>query len=139
MYKFKEDIMEVPCCIWSEKGSMEENTINQIKNVSSLPFAFHHSVLCPDGHLGYGMPIGGVVALKNVISPNMVGSDIGCGMIAVKTSLTEIDTDTLKKIMGEIRKVIPVGFKKQKEDRINLSQKQWDSIDEYLDSKYEIV
>jgi tRNA-splicing ligase RtcB len=116
MYKFKEDNMKVPCYVWSEKGTMEQVTVDQIKNVSSLPFAFQHSVLCPDGHLGYGMPIGGVVALKNVVSPNMVGSDIGCGMCAVKTSLTEIDTDTLKKIMGEIRKVIPVGFKKHNYD-----------------------
>jgi len=64
----------------------------------------------PDAHQGYGMPIGGVMAAKDVICPFMVGVDIGCGMCAVKTSLTEIDTETIKKIMGEIRKVIPLGF-----------------------------
>lgn len=112
MYKFKEDEMKVPCYVWAEKGKIEQGAIDQIKNASSLPFVFHHTALMPDAHFGYGMPIGGVVALKDAISPAMVGVDIGCGMCAVKTSLTEIDTSTLKKILGEIRKVIPVGFKK---------------------------
>jgi len=53
-----------------------------------------------------------VLATMGVVIPNAVGVDIGCGMCAVKTSLTEIDTETLKKIMGEIRKVIPLGFNK---------------------------
>jgi tRNA-splicing ligase RtcB len=50
------------------------------------------------------------LATQDVIIPNAVGVDIGCGVGAVKTSLTEIDTPTLKKIMGEIRQTIPVGF-----------------------------
>jgi len=62
-----------------------------------------------------------------------------CGMCAVKTSLTEIDTETLKKVMGEIRKQIPVGFSHHKEKNINLPQEDWNKIDEYLDNKYEIV
>lgn len=115
MYKFKEDEMKVPCYVWSEKGSIEQGAIEQIKNASSLPFAFHHVVLCPDAHQGYGAPIGGVLATKGVVIPNFVGVDIGCGICAVKTSLTDIDTETLKNIMGEIRKVIPVGFNKHNE------------------------
>jgi len=116
MYKFKEDEMKVPCYVWSEKGSIEQGAIEQIKNASSLPFAFHHVVLCPDAHQGYGAPIGGVLATKGVVIPNFVGVDIGCGMCAVKTSLKELDTGTLKHIMGEIRKVVPVGFNKHNED-----------------------
>ncbi len=115
MYVLKEDEMKVPSKIWAEKGSIDENALEQIKNASSLPFAFHHTALMPDGHLGYGAPIGGILATKGVIVPNFVGVDIGCGMCAVKTSLTEISTDTLKKIMGEIRKVVPLGFNKHKE------------------------
>lgn len=69
----------------------------------------------PDTHQGYGMPIGGVLATQGVVIPNAVGVDIGCGMCAVKTSLTELDTETLKKIMGEIRKAVPVGFGHHKE------------------------
>jgi len=120
MYKFKDNSMKVPSFIWSKEGSIEDEAIQQIKNASSLPFAFHHTVLMPDGHVGYGAPIGGVLATKGYIIPNFVGVDIGCGMCAIKTSLTEIDTETLKKIMGEIRKVVPVGFNKHKEAQNKL-------------------
>jgi len=104
---------KIPLKIWAE--DIEEGALEQAKHLTELPFAFKHIAIMPDAHQGYGMPIGGVMATKDVIVPNAVGVDIGCGMCAVKTSLTEIDTDTLKKIMGEIRKVIPVGFKKHQE------------------------
>jgi tRNA-splicing ligase RtcB len=115
MYKFKTDNMKIPCFVWSEKGSIEDGAIEQIKNASCLPFTFHHTALMADGHLGYGAPIGGVMASNNVVIPNFIGVDIGCGMLAVKTSLTEIDKNTLKQIMGEIQKVIPMGFNHHKE------------------------
>lgn len=99
--------------MWLEE--IEDGAMEQIKHLADLPFAFSHIAIMPDSHQGYGMPIGGVLATKDVIIPNAVGVDIGCGMCAVKTSLTEIDTETLKKIMGEIRKQIPVGFKKHDE------------------------
>ena len=103
----------LPIKMWLD--DIDENALEQAKHLAQLPFAFHHIAIMPDSHLGYGMPIGGVMATKNVIVPNAVGADIGCGMNAVKTSLTEIDTETLKKIMGEIRKAIPVGFAHHKE------------------------
>jgi tRNA-splicing ligase RtcB len=95
--------------------NLEEGAIEQAKNLSRLPFAFRQVCIMADGHLGYGMPIGGVLATKGVVIPNCVGVDISCGMVAVKTSLTEIPLELLKKIMGEIRKAIPVGFNKHKE------------------------
>lgn len=94
---------------------IEDGALAQAKNLANLPFAFKHIAIMPDSHQGYGMPIGGVLATKGVVIPNAVGVDIGCGMCAVKTSLTELDTETLKHIMGEIRKVVPVGFNKHKE------------------------
>jgi tRNA-splicing ligase RtcB (3'-phosphate/5'-hydroxy nucleic acid ligase) len=90
----------------------EEGAINQARNLAKLPFAFKQICLMPDTHQGYGMPIGGVMATKNVVVVNAIGVDIGCGMCAVKTSLTNIPIDMLKKILGEIRKQIPVGFNK---------------------------
>ena len=87
----------------------ESGALDQASNLANLPFAFKHIALMPDCHQGYGMPIGGVMATKGVIVPNAVGVDIGCGIIASKLSLTELDTDDLKKIMGIIRKTIPVG------------------------------
>jgi tRNA-splicing ligase RtcB len=92
----------------------EEGTLRQAKNMAALPFAFSHACLMPDAHEGYGMPIGGVLAAKNVIIPNAVGVDIGCGMRAVKTSMREIETENLKQIMSGIRAQIPLGFKHHK-------------------------
>jgi len=105
----------IPIKLWLD--NIEEGALEQAKHLTELPFAFHHIAIMPDAHQGYGMPIGGVMATENVIVPNAVGVDIGCGMCAVKISLTEINTDTLKKIMGEIRKVVPVGFNHQEEEQ----------------------
>ncbi len=93
----------------------EEGCIKQAENLARLPFVFKQVCLMPDTHQGYGMPIGGVLATKGVIIPNAVGVDIGCGMCAVRTSLTDLDRETLTKIMGGIREVVPVGFAHQKE------------------------
>ena len=96
---------------WCEEP--DSNAIAQAKNLARLPFAFKQICLMPDTHMGYGMPIGGVMATDKTVVPNAVGVDIGCGMCATKTSLAEIETDTLKNVMGEIRKAIPVGFSHQ--------------------------
>ena len=91
---------------------IEASALSQIHNLARLPFTFHHVALMPDCHTGYGMPIGGVLATEGVVIPNAVGVDIGCGMCAVKTSLKveQVTTESLKRIMGEIRKVIPLGM-----------------------------
>ncbi len=109
------DENKIPIKLWLE--DMEQGALDQAFNLANLPFAFRHVAIMPDSHQGYGMPIGGVLATDKMIIPNAVGVDIGCGMCAVRTTLTEIDTDKLKSIMGEIRRVIPVGFKKHKESQ----------------------
>lgn len=93
---------------WCEEP--EDGAIEQARNLARLPFAFKQICLMPDTHSGYGVPIGGVLATKNVVIPNAVGADISCGMAAVRTSLTEISTEDLKIILAKIRKSIPVGF-----------------------------
>lgn len=93
----------------------EEGAIDQARNIENHPCLSGNICLMPDTHQGYGMPIGGVVALKNAVSPNMVGVDIGCGIIAVRTSLTEISTEELKRIMGYVRSSVPVGKNHQLE------------------------
>ena len=68
----------------------EDGAIKQAENIEKHPCLVGNVCLMPDTHEGYGMPIGGVVALDNAVCPNMVGVDIGCGMLAVQTSLTNI-------------------------------------------------
>jgi tRNA-splicing ligase RtcB len=92
----------------------EDTAIEQAKNLARLPFAFKQICLMPDTHQGYGMPIGGVLATENVVIPNAVGVDIGCGMCSVKTTSVEINIDSLKAILDKMRKSIPVGFNKHK-------------------------
>lgn len=92
----------------------EEGALKQAENISKHPWLIGNVCLMPDTHEGYGMPIGGVVALDGAICPNMVGVDIGCGMLAVRTNLEEISIESLKKILGKIRETIPVGMKHHK-------------------------
>jgi tRNA-splicing ligase RtcB (3'-phosphate/5'-hydroxy nucleic acid ligase) len=99
----------IPIKLWL--GDMEEGAMLQARNVANLPFAYRHIAIMPDSHEGYGMPIGGVLAARDVVVPNAVGVDIGCGMCALKTSLDSIPKDLLKKIMGMIRELVPLGFK----------------------------
>lgn len=100
---------------WCE--NVDENAMEQAASLSNHPALAKHIALMPDTHLGFGVPIGSVIAAKGAILPGAVGVDIGCGMCACKTTLTtdEADTDIIKKIMGLIRKEVPVGFKHHEE------------------------
>jgi len=106
---------KIPIKLWIKE--IEEGALSQAKNLANLPFAFKHVAIMPDVHQGYGMPIGGVLATTDVIIPNAVGVDIGCGLQYCNTSIPidSISTDLLKKIMGRVREVIPVGFNHHKE------------------------
>ncbi len=102
---------KVPIKLWLDE--IEDGALRQAKNLANLPFIFKHLAIMPDAHEGYGMPIGGVLATNSVVIPNAVGVDIGCGMCAVKTSLTNIDKLQLQSIVELIKQRIPVGFKHQ--------------------------
>ena len=109
--KMIREIKDEPLPIKLWLNDVEAGALEQARNLARLPFAFSHIALMPDCHKGFGMPIGGVLATREVIIPNAVGVDIGCGMCAVKTSLEEIDTSTLKELMSGIRELVPLGFK----------------------------
>ncbi|WP_035588385.1 RtcB family protein [Hippea jasoniae] len=102
----------IPIKLWTEK--IEEGALKQAINLSNLPFAFSHIAIMPDVHEGFGMPIGAVAAFEDVVIPHAVGVDIGCGMHAIKTILTEIDKRSLQAIVKLIKGTIPVGFEKHK-------------------------
>ena len=96
-------------CSEPEAGALE-----QAMNIAQLPFAFGHVALMPDAHQGFGMPIGGVLATQGVVIPNAVGVDIGCGMLACQTALQAMTKDEIKKVMGLVRRAVPVGFDHRK-------------------------
>lgn len=105
----------IPIKLWLP--NIDADTLAQAKNLANHPFAYHHIALMPDAHVGYGMPIGGVAATRDVVIPNAVGVDIGCGVCAVQTSLSSVQKPELKKILQEIRNAIPVGFKHHKKPK----------------------
>ena len=74
--------------VWSWAPDLEDGARQQALNCAALPVTFHHVAVMADGHQGYGVPIGAVVALRDAISPYAVGNDIGCGMAIVPTTVT---------------------------------------------------
>ena len=101
-----------PIKLWLPE--LDPDTLQQAKNLANLPGIHSHIAIMPDAHVGYGMPIGGIAATEDIVIPNAVGVDIGCGMCAVKTSLDHIDRERLKSILALIRQEVPLGFKHHK-------------------------
>lgn len=97
-----------PIKLWA--NNIENTALEQAKNLANLPFVFKWVSIMPDGHTGYGMPIGGVIATQDVIIPNAVGADIGCGMHTVKTNINNLSNESLSNIVNKIKETIPVGF-----------------------------
>lgn len=123
-----------PIKMWLD--DIEPGTLDQARNLANLPFIHKHVALMPDAHQGYGMPIGGVLATKGVIIPNAVGVDIGCGMCAMKTSIVDLDSDSIKNIMSGIRKKIPLGTKWNKEAQDESLMPQRDFLPEIVNTQY---
>lgn len=96
--------------LWDTHSKFEPGAMQQLENVANMPFIHKHIAGMPDVHLGKGATIGSVIATKGVIIPAAVGVDIGCGMMAVKTSLKAHDLpDNLSTIRGAIEAAVPHG------------------------------
>jgi len=105
----------VPVKVWTDR--IEPGAMEQLKNTASLPFVFRHVAAMADVHLGIGATVGSVVATKGAVCPAAVGVDIGCGMMARKTSIPadRFDGGALKKLRHSIEREIPVGFAQKRE------------------------
>ena len=101
----------VPLKLWDSHQPFEAGAMQQLRNVASLPFVHSHIAGMPDVHWGKGATVGSVIATKQAIVPAAVGVDIGCGMMAVRTSLTASRLpDSLSEIRAEIERAVPKGF-----------------------------
>ena len=86
-----------PIKVWLEsKEKIEESCIEQAYHLANLPFLHKWVCLMPDTHTGKGMPIGGVIATNDVIIPNAVGADIGCGMVFTATNIKVEDIENIQ-------------------------------------------
>jgi tRNA-splicing ligase RtcB len=112
MMKFSiHDTGGAPLKLWDSHQPFEAGAMQQLRNVASLPFIHSHVAGMPDVHWGMGATVGSVIATKQAIVPAAVGVDIGCGMMAIRTSLTaDLLPDSLSDIRTEIERAVPKGF-----------------------------
>ena len=122
--------MKVPVRIYADEPLLQkmlsDRTIMQAKNVSSIPGIVGQSIVLPDGHEGYGFPVGGVAAMdaeEGMISPGGVGYDINCGVRLLRSNLTEKDVRSkLKELVTDLFSSIPSGVGSKGSVRLTPSQ-----------------
>lgn len=91
----------VPCSIWGE-NFLDAGTLEQMNNARRLPVAVAAAQM-PDGHVGYGLPIGGVLATRNAVVPYAVGVDIGCRM---KLSIVDISAKNISGMRDRLKNIL---------------------------------
>lgn len=123
MFVLYNENTRYPVKVWLENESqLEGKCLEQAYHLSQLPFIHKWVCLMPDTHAGKGMPIGGVIAAKDVIIPNAVGVDIGCGMDFIPTNIhmediREVQTGNgtmIQAIIGNIMRTIPLNTERYK-------------------------
>ncbi len=121
----KEDTYRVPIKSWCR--DLEGQALAQAEDLARHPAVFHHVALMPDCHMGYGMPIGGVIATRDAVIPNAVGVDIGCGMGSMKTSIkvSDISRDTIRLIVEQVKKRVPCG-----EGKSHKGEQTWEGLED---------
>jgi tRNA-splicing ligase RtcB len=132
--KYKEG-MQVPGLVFANDALMEkmktDRTLEQCANVAHLPGIYKNAITLPDGHEGYGFPIGGVAATdyeEGVISPGGVGYDINCGVRLLSTNLTEQDVrPKLVELAGTIFDNVPSGLGSRRKD-FSVSSRDLDNL-----------
>jgi len=107
----------VPVKVYTDE--LEASARQQLVNLSKLAIVHHHVAAMPDVHTGIGATVGSVIATHRAIIPAAVGVDIGCGMIATRTSLTanELDEPRIKRVFDQISRDVPVGRDQHREAR----------------------
>ncbi len=115
---------------WTKGVPFEDEARGQVKKLASLPFIHKWVAIMPDVHAGRGATIGSVIPTVGAIIPAAVGVDIGCGMMARKTSLKASDLpDSLKKIRSQIERDVPVGFEYHKKRVPTACEKAWQGLE----------
>ena len=109
-YVFENTPGGAPIKAWTQGVPVEERAWDQLRNTARLPFVHKHVAAMPDVHWGFGATVGSVIPTSGAIVPAAVGVDIGCGMMAVRTSLGANDLpDDLSGLRNEIERSVPHG------------------------------
>lgn len=95
--------------LWADEDTIEPTALQQLRDLATIPEVLGLRVM-PDVHYGKGATVGSVIAMRAALAPAAVGVDIGCGVSAVKTTLTEEDLTGLPGLRARIETTVPVGF-----------------------------
>ena len=138
---YDRETMKIPVKVWLEtEKELEASCREQALHLANLPFLAGPVCLMPDTHAGMGMPIGGVIASEDVIIPNAVGVDIGCGMAYIETGIRADDLrqimtgsgNLVQAIIGDIMRNVPVGFAHHKQPMSSyVLDRALDEMDKY--------
>jgi tRNA-splicing ligase RtcB (3'-phosphate/5'-hydroxy nucleic acid ligase) len=101
----------VPIKTWTRGVPVEESALRQLRNVAAMPFIHQWVAVMPDVHWGIGATVGSVIPTVGAVIPAAVGVDIGCGMMAVQTTLTANDLpESLREVRAAIEQAVPHGI-----------------------------
>ena len=129
----------VPVKMWTNGVPVEAEAQRQLENAAKLPIVFSHVAVMPDVHYGIGATIGSVIPTLKAIIPAAVGVDIGCGMIACKTTLVASDLpDNLGPLRSEIEKAVPHGMspKQYRREGSNRDKGSWENTPAVADAAW---
>ena len=130
-YNIIQDENGSPIKMWTKGVMVDDNSKKQLLQTAQMPFIYKWMAVMPDVHFGLGATIGSVIPTKGAIIPAAVGVDIGCGMMAARTSLTASDLpDNLHGLRTELERLIPHGMSPKNRGRDRGS---WDTAPERVD------
>ncbi|MEG0198409.1 MAG: RtcB family protein, partial [Acinetobacter sp.] len=133
-YQVLQNEKSMPVKMWTNGVIVDDNSKQQLLQTAQMPFIYKWMAVMPDVHFGLGATIGSVIPTKGAIIPAAVGVDIGCGMMATRTSLTASDLpDNLYALRTELERLIPHGMTKTRGRR---DQGSWETPPEMVDQAW---
>ena len=133
-YNLEQQEGAVPIKMWTKGVPVEPEARQQLANAARLPVVFKHIAAMPDVHLGIGATVGSVIPTIKAIIPAAVGVDIGCGMIACKTTLRAEDLpDNLGPLRSAIERAVPHGMTPHRHGR---DQGSWENPPDLVDQAW---
>lgn len=120
--------------MWTDGVPVEDEAVKQLERLAGLPFVGPHIAVMPDVHVGKGATVGSVVPTSGAVVPAAVGVDIGCGMIAVRTSLTSHDLpEDLSSLRSAIESAVPHG---RSDDGGPNDSGRWQDVPDFVASEW---
>ncbi len=129
-----------PVKMWTRGVPVEAEAKVQLSNTAKMPFIYKHIAVMPDVHVGKGSTIGSVIPTLGAIIPAAVGVDIGCGMMAAKTTLRAADLpDNLGPLRSAIERAIPHGSAPRTRHHRGRDQGSWENPPTAVDTAWQTL